>query len=79
MKVMRIFLIFTAVLACGIASVAQAQASPTQQPAAPPKPGLSLTTMAFDDGGVVPAKYTQSSPNPVTPDLEWTNASPRTQ
>jgi Raf kinase inhibitor-like YbhB/YbcL family protein len=32
-----------------------------------------LTTTAFDDGGVIPAKYTHSVPNPVSPELEWTN------
>lgn len=65
----RIFLI------AGIASIIGAQTSQAQQPATapPPKPGLTLTTMAFEDGGVIPPKYTQSSPSPVAPDLEWTN------
>ncbi len=36
-------------------------------------PGMTLTTPAFSDGDEVPAKYTQSSPNPVSPKLEWTN------
>jgi hypothetical protein len=34
-----------------------------QTPAAPPpmaKPGLTLTTPAFDDGGIIPNKYTQA-------------------
>jgi Raf kinase inhibitor-like YbhB/YbcL family protein len=47
-----------------------------QQGAAPkaaPKPGLTLTSTAFEDGGIIPAKYTQSDPNPVSPKLEWTN------
>ena len=44
-----------------------------QAPKAPPRPGLALTTTAFPDGGEVPAKYTQSDPNPVSPKLEWTN------
>jgi len=44
-----------------------------QQPKAPPRPGLTLTTSAFPDGGEVPAKYTQSDPNPISPKLEWTN------
>ena len=34
---------------------------------------MTLTTPAFSDGDEVPAKYTQSSPNPVSPKLEWTN------
>lgn len=44
-----------------------------QAPKAPPRPGLTLTTTAFQDGGEVPAKYTQSDPNAVSPKLEWTN------
>jgi len=38
-----------------------------------PRPGLTLTTTAFEDGGVIPNKYTQADPNPVSPKLEWTN------
>ena len=36
-------------------------------------PGMTLTTPAFSDGDEIPAKYTQSSPSPVSPKLEWTN------
>src|SRR3984885_10075726 len=60
-----------AVLMTSIGAVAQT-------PAAPPpmaKPGLTLTTPAFDDGGIIPNKYTQSAENgaPVSPKLTWTN------
>ena len=49
-----------------------------QTPAAPPpmaKPGLTLTSTAFDDGGIIPNKYTQAAENgtPVSPKLTWTN------
>ena len=39
------------------------------------KPGLTLTTTAFDDGGIIPNKYTQAAENgaPVSPSLTWTN------
>lgn len=40
---------------------------------APPRPGLTLTSPAFQDGAEIPQKYTQSVPNPVSPKLEWTN------
>ena len=40
---------------------------------APPGPGLTLTTTAFDDGGEIPARFTQSDPKPVSPRLQWTN------
>jgi hypothetical protein len=38
---------------------------------APPVPGLTLTTSAFEDGGVIPNKYTQATPDAVSPKLEW--------
>jgi Raf kinase inhibitor-like YbhB/YbcL family protein len=50
--------------------LANAQAAPA---AAPAGPGLTLTTPAFQDGSVIPNKYTQNDPNPVSPKLEWTN------
>jgi Raf kinase inhibitor-like YbhB/YbcL family protein len=39
----------------------------------PPRPGLTLSTSAFEDGGIIPNRYTQSDPNPVSPKLDWTN------
>src|ERR1700749_5208640 len=49
-----------------------------QTPSAPPpmtKPGMTLTTTAFDDGGIIPNKYTQAAENgaAVSPKLTWTN------
>ena len=44
-----------------------------QQKGGPPRPGLTLTTTAFADGGEIPNKYTQADPSPVSPKLEWTN------
>jgi Raf kinase inhibitor-like YbhB/YbcL family protein len=45
---------------------------------APPRPGLTLTTAAFEDGGIIPNKYTQADASPVSPKLEWTNVPPNT-
>ena len=44
-----------------------------QRGGAPPMPGLTLTTPAFADGSEVPPRFTQSSQNPMSPKLEWTN------
>ena len=43
--------------------------------AAPPaaQPGLTLTTTAFHDGGVIPNKFTQDASTPVSPPLEWSH------
>src|SRR6202453_1486385 len=65
-------LMVIAVLMSTMAAVAQTPA------AAPPpitKPGMTLTTTAFDDGGIIPNKYTQAAENgaPVSPKLTWSN------
>jgi Raf kinase inhibitor-like YbhB/YbcL family protein len=52
-----------------ITTVAQAQG----EKKGPPRPGMMLTSPDFEDGGVIPNKYTQADPNPVSPKLEWTN------
>ena len=49
-----------------------------QGQAPPPVPGLTLTTPAFADGGVIPPKFTQADAKPVSPKLEWTNVPPNT-
>jgi len=42
----------------------------------PAGPGLTLTSPDFTDGGVIPNKFTQSDPMPVSPKLDWTNVPP---
>lgn len=44
--------------------------------AAPP---LIMTTTAFEDGGVIPDKYTQKVTSPVSPELKWSQVPPGTQ
>ena len=39
----------------------------------PAKPGLTLTTPDFADGGVIPDKFTFAVKNFVSPKLEWSN------
>ena len=51
---------------------AQSAAPAPAAPAAPATPGLTLTTTAFEDGGLIPARFTQSDPSPVSPKLDWT-------
>jgi Raf kinase inhibitor-like YbhB/YbcL family protein len=40
----------------------------------PPAPAMSLTSPAFEDGGILPAKYTQLAPAFVAPPVAWSNA-----
>jgi Raf kinase inhibitor-like YbhB/YbcL family protein len=64
-------------LAAAAAPVLLAQA-PAGQPAAPPRPAMTLTTPAFADGAPIPVKYTQAGEQ-VSPVLAWGNVPPGTQ
>lgn len=52
-----------------VAVMAQTPSAP-----APTKPRLALTTSEFEDGGIIPNKFTQAADGaPVSPALTWTN------
>ena len=76
---MRLTQILTigAILAISTTCLTPANAQPPQA-AAPAVPGLTLTSPAFEDGSVIPAKFTQSVTNFVSPKLQWTNVPPNT-
>jgi len=44
-----------------------------QAPAAPAKPGLTLSSTAFEDTGIIPDKYTSKVQGAVSPGLDWKN------
>ena len=54
-------------------TAAAGRSATAPQPPERPMPGLTLTTPAFPDGSEVPPRFTQSSENPMSPKLEWTN------
>jgi Raf kinase inhibitor-like YbhB/YbcL family protein len=54
-------------------------AAAAQAPKAAPRPGLTLTSPDFQDGSVIPNKYTQADSNFVSPQLDWTNVPAGTQ
>jgi Raf kinase inhibitor-like YbhB/YbcL family protein len=56
-----------------------ATAARAQQPAAPPPTPMSLTSSSFQDGGILPDKYTAAVEKPVSPALAWANAPAGTQ
>jgi Raf kinase inhibitor-like YbhB/YbcL family protein len=74
---LRHILTICAILAVSAAGSALAKPQ-AQQAAAPAVPGLTLTSPAFEDGSIIPAKFTQSDPNPVSPKLQWSNVPPNT-
>jgi Raf kinase inhibitor-like YbhB/YbcL family protein len=45
----------------------------------PQTPPLIMTTTAWEDGGVIPDKYTQAAAMPVSPALQWTQVPMGTQ
>ena len=49
------------------------------QQAGPPPTPMGLTSSAFTDGGIIPDKYTQAVPAPVSPALAWTGVPAGTQ
>jgi len=77
-------LAMTGIVASGVA-LAQRPATPAgQTPAAqggrgPAVPPLLMTTTAFEDGSVIPDKYTQQVQAAVSPELKWSQVPPGTQ
>jgi Raf kinase inhibitor-like YbhB/YbcL family protein len=60
--------------------VAQAPAGGQGRAGGPPNPPLLMTTTAWQDGGVIPDKYTQAAgPAAVSPALSWSQVPPGTQ
>jgi len=57
-------------ISAAISAPAKAQAPPA---AAPAVPGLTLTTTAFEDGSIIPPKFTQAVTDFVSPALQWTH------
>jgi Raf kinase inhibitor-like YbhB/YbcL family protein len=67
---MRTLAICTMILSIAVATAAAQDKGKQKGPATP---GLTLTTSAFDDGGMVPTRYTMNDPNAVSPKLEWSH------
>ena len=75
MRVIRPFLICAFLLIVGAGSVHARNAG---KPAVSDRHDLTLTSAAFENDGVIPPKYTQSDPHPVSPPLKWTNVPQKT-
>ena len=75
-----------ALISVSISAVASAQPAPAagQAPAAAarpaPQPPLLMTSTAWEDGGVIPNKFTQAAgPAAVSPELKWSQVPAGTQ
>lgn len=63
----------TRAFALGTILLTAAIGSAFAQGRGPGGPGLTLTSPDFEDGAVIPNKYTQAVPNPVSPTLMWSH------
>jgi len=74
-------LIATTAFGAGLTAVVSAQQPAAGQRAGgPPTPPLIMTSTAWQDGGVIPDKYTQAAgPQAVSPALSWSQVPPGTQ
>ena|ERR1019366_1189497 len=70
--------VFGAASILAIASLGLSVAQGQGDKKAPPPPGLTITSPDFEDGGVIPNKFTQADANPVSPKLDWINVPPGT-
>ena len=73
-RVLAICPILTMTALAALITKAQSQQAPP--PAAPAVPGLTMTSTGFEDGGIIPPKFTQAVPNFISPELKWTNVPP---
>ena len=77
MRMKRVFAICSIlIMAATAALVANAQGQQAAPTAAPAVPGLTMTSTGFEDGGIIPTRFTQAAPNFVSPELKWTNVPP---
>lgn len=70
MRMTRTLALSTILLTAGIGS---ALAQGPARGRGPGGPGLTLTSPDFEDGGIIPNKYTQADPKPVSPELDWSH------
>ena len=90
MKTLRAMTTLAIVLLVGTFALAQAQrgggggappagAAQGGAPRGAAAPPMTLTTTGWMDGAIIPNKFTQAVPMPVSPALTWTNAPAGTQ
>src|SRR4051812_15520901 len=72
--------LFVAVWSGPVSAQGQPQAGGGGAGGAPRPPPLLMTTTAFEDGGVIPDKYTQAAgPMSPSPELKWSQVPMGTQ
>jgi Raf kinase inhibitor-like YbhB/YbcL family protein len=81
MQFVRVLIVGTAVVAAGTVMAQGRQGGAQGRGGRGPQvPPLLMTTTAWEDGGVIPDKYTQAAgPMAVSPALSWSQVPPGTQ
>lgn len=75
----RLYRLFCALLLPALAAAQGSLAYGQTAHPAPRPPGLTLTTTAFQDGGIIPDKYTMNAESAaVSPALQWSHVPPGT-
>ncbi len=69
---MKHLFLIPGLLLLAVAAVGQPPA-PSAVARPPAGPGLTLVAPDIADGGIIPPKYTQLVPHPVSPELDWTH------
>jgi Raf kinase inhibitor-like YbhB/YbcL family protein len=78
-RVFTILFVIVAFLALGVRATIAQEKKGGEKKGGPAVPPLVMTTTAWEDGGVIPDKYTQKAENPVSPALNWSQVPPGTQ
>jgi Raf kinase inhibitor-like YbhB/YbcL family protein len=73
-SIAALILFGTVSMASNLVAQSQSVVQPASQQSSP-KPPFSLTSTGFDDGGIIPAKFTAPTPNEFqnSPPLAWSN------
>ncbi|HZI81656.1 MAG TPA: YbhB/YbcL family Raf kinase inhibitor-like protein [Vicinamibacterales bacterium] len=78
--ILTVMALFAAGAASLVAQTPQGAPPGSGRGRGPQSPPLLMTTTAFEDGGVIPDKYTQAAgPNAVSPALSWSQVPMGTQ
>jgi phosphatidylethanolamine-binding protein (PEBP) family uncharacterized protein len=78
-RVFTILFVIAAFLSLGLGATIAQEKKGAEKKGGPAVPPLVLTSTAWEDGGVIPDKYTQKVENPVSPELKWSQVPPGTQ
>jgi Raf kinase inhibitor-like YbhB/YbcL family protein len=78
-RVFTILFVVAAFFAFGLGATIAQEKKGAEKKGGPAVPPMVMMTSAWEDGAVIPDKYTQKVDNPVSPELKWSQVPPGTQ